>query len=72
MEPEEYPHAVQTETVGKVRYRWYTTVEDAKQASFVAVMNDLVACSRGYNTGYEVPGTIESRDGQYRVTCPMV
>jgi len=66
----EYPHTDDIETGCKVGWRTYANRKDADACAIAARSNAAIQASLGYDFGYCMPGSIEERDGRFRVCIP--
>ncbi|HEY1859683.1 MAG TPA: hypothetical protein VGG61_04980 [Gemmataceae bacterium] len=66
----EYPATNEMESGNKVGWRTYSTRTEAEACADAARHNAAHRQQLGYDFGYCSPGSIENRDGRFRVCIP--
>ena len=54
----------------KVEWRWYRTLKSAKKAAAEARKEAITQAARGYDFGYQTPGSISKTERGYCVVFP--
>jgi len=66
----DYPNPDNIRNGSKVSWYLYANIEDAERAAVLARQEAAGLRERGYDFGYQMPGSIKKIDEVYEVTIP--